>query len=92
MKLAKKIIRFWIALTATGSFLSGWALLAHAPKPVQPAAATAPAVAQIPTLTPLAPLDLSGMASNDSLQSPQFSIQQQAPLFMQAPLFRTGGS
>ncbi len=92
MKLVKKVIRFWIALTATGSFLAGWALFAHSPKPVQSNSAAGFTAAPLPTLAPLAPLDLSGTGGVSGFQSPQFTVQQQAPLFSQAPMFRTGGS
>ncbi len=35
MKLLKFGIRFWITITSVLSFLTGWIMLAHAPKPNQ---------------------------------------------------------
>jgi len=35
MKIWKSIIRVWFTLASLGSFLIGWAILAHAPKPNQ---------------------------------------------------------
>jgi hypothetical protein len=85
-------LRFWITLATTGGFLAGWALLAHAPKPVQASASSGSATTAIPTLAPLPPLDLSGGSANDSFQQPQFTVQQSPSIFSQAPMFRTGGS
>jgi hypothetical protein len=92
LKLVKTVLRFWIALTATGSFLAGWALFAHSPKPIQPNSGATSLTAALPTLAPLQPLDLSGNSSSAGIQSPMFNVQQQSSLFAQAPLLRTGGS
>ena len=92
LKVVKTILRFWIALTATGSFLAGWALFAHSPKPVQSSSGAPSLAGPLPTLAPLAPLDISGNSGNGAFQSPIFSGQGQSALFAQAPLLRTGGS
>jgi len=92
MKLFRKFLRFWITLATTGGFLAGWALLAHAPKPVQAGASSSSATTAVPTLTPLPPLDLSGGSIENNSQQPQFTVQQSPSLFSQAPMFRTGGS
>ena len=92
LKAVKTVLRFWIALTATGSFLAGWALFAHSPKPVQSNSGATSQAAPLPTLAPLAPLDLSGNSSGAGIQSPMFTVQQRSSLFAQAPLLRTGGS
>ena len=94
MKLLKFGMRFWITLTSVFSFLVGWAMLAHAPKPVQAAAAQpSSSVAPLPTLAPLQPLNFS---SNGGIQQQQFSVvQPPAPapsFFSSAPVFNTGGS
>lgn len=93
MKLLKFGMRFWITLTSVFSFLVGWAMLAHAPKPVQAAAAlSSSSTAPLPTLAPLQPLNFS---SNGGIQQQQqFSVvQPPAPSFFQpAPVFNTGGS
>ena len=90
MKLLKLGIRFWILITSVASFLVGWAMLAHAPKPVQPSAA----VSSAPTLAPLQPLQFGNNRNNDDdfnnfFQSGPNIIQRQ-PSF--GPTFRTGGS
>ena len=92
LKLMKTVLRVWIATTATGSFLAGWALFAHAPKPVQSAPAANALAVPLPTLTPLPPLDTSGSSGGSGLQPPMFNIQGRPSLFAQAPLLRTGGS
>ena len=35
MKFWKSVIRIWFTLASLASFLVGWAVLAHAPKPNQ---------------------------------------------------------
>jgi hypothetical protein len=92
MKLFRKFLRFWITLATTGGFLAGWALLAHAPKPIQSTAPSGSATTAIPTLAPLPPLNLSGTSGDNNFQQPQFSVQQNQSSFSQAPMFRTGGS
>ncbi len=97
MRLMKFVLRFWIALTSVFSFLVGWALLAHSPKPVQAKTLTAPSsaivVTPLPTLAPLPSLEFSG-TTGSSILMPQINIQQSqpAPVFSQAPLFSSGGS
>ncbi len=98
MRLMKFALRFWIALTSVFSFLVGWAMLAHSPKPVQAKTLTAPAsrivVTPLPTLAPLPSFELSGNSAGGSFQMPQVNIQQAPPppLFSQAPVFSSGGS
>ena len=92
MKLFRKFLRFWITLATTGGFLAGWALLAHAPKPVQSSAGSASMSTAVPTLAPLPPLDLSGGSTGSNFQLPQCSVQPSPSFFSQAPMFRTGGS
>lgn len=101
MKLMKLALRFWIALTSVFSFLVAWAMLAHAPKPVQAKTiveASSPSQATpMPTLAPLPPLNLGGTDTDGSgFQLPAITIQQPPPpppsTFSQAPVFTTGGS
>ncbi len=97
MRLMKFALRFWIALTSVFSFLVGWAMLAHAPKPVQAKTLTSPSsvvVTPLPTLAPLPSFEFSGNSGGNSFQMPQVNIQQPPPppLFSQAPLFSSGGS
>jgi hypothetical protein len=81
-------MRFWILITSVASFLVGWAMLAHAPKPVQPSSVPA-----APTLAPLQPLQFGNQNNDDDFNnffqnSP--NIIQRQPSF--GPTFRTGGS
>lgn len=98
MKIMKLALRFWIALTSVVSFLIGWAMLAHSPKPVQ--AKTVPAASSIaatplPTLAPLPSFDFSGGSASNNIQIPPVSIQQPPAMVFQqqqAPILSTGGS
>lgn len=54
MKLWKNIIRVWFTLTSLASFLVGWVVLAHAPKPNQFDPADLPA---LPKLEPIPSID-----------------------------------
>jgi hypothetical protein len=93
VKLLKFGLRFWITLTSVVSFIGGWIMLAHAPKPNQQNSAysniTAPASA--PTLEPLPPLSDFNASGNDN-QSQPWSIFQQQPNLGFRQTFRTGGS
>jgi hypothetical protein len=35
MKLIKTVLHYWFVLVSLFSFLAGWGMLAHSPKPVQ---------------------------------------------------------
>jgi hypothetical protein len=90
MKLLKIGIRFWITLTSVLSFLTGWVMLAHAPKPNQSGSISAGVAAPLPTLEPLTPL--SNFGSDDNSQNqPLFSVQPSVRSQFR-PAFRTGGS
>ncbi len=94
MKLFKLGLRVWIGLTSIGTFMLGWIMIAHSPKPIQPASSSSVSVAPLPTLAPLTPLNFS---NNGTFQSQGFSVQQapvQPPIqsFFSQPTFRTGGS
>jgi len=84
----KFILRIWITLTSISSFVAGWILLAHSPKPVQNTQ-TAGASNQT-SLEPLAPL--SGLSESDGNQSPLFFSPQPQFRMSSSPFFRTGGS
>ena len=89
MKTLKFGLRFWITLTSLASFMGGWIMLAHAPKPaplIQDAANTA-----LPTLEPLPPLS-DFRSGNNGFQSQQFFSVQPRQRFGFSPFFRTGGS
>jgi len=64
MKILKKIIRVWFTLASLASFLVGWVVLAHAPKPNQFDPSSIPS---IPKLDPVPSLDqviLSGQSES----------------------------
>jgi hypothetical protein len=86
MKTLKHGLRFWITVTSVLSFVGGWIMLAHAPKPA-PLLQDAPAAA--PALEPLPPLFGAG---DDSAQSEPFFSLQPRQRFGSSPFFRTGGS
>jgi len=85
MRLLKFGLRFWITLASVFSFMGGWIMLVHAPKPSQPSQPLD--TAAIPTLEPLPPLSDFGFQENN-FQSQQFFNMQPR----QRSFFRTGGS
>ena len=82
MKFWKSLIRVWFTLASLASFLIGWAVLAHAPKPNQFNASNIPAM---PRLDPVPSLD-QVMVSGQS-QSVGFSQRNQ-----RVRVLRSGGS
>jgi hypothetical protein len=87
MKIFRKALRYWIAIASVFSFLGGWAILAHSPKPVQPVTVQS---AALPTLPPIQAYGSNvnnnglGFFSNNSQANPQPSAG--------FPLLRTRGS
>ena len=91
MKLLKFGLRFWITLTSVVSFVGGWIMLAHAPKPDQNNSLYSNVSASVPTLEPLPALsDYQPDTNNNSIQS-WFSLQPRQNLGFR-PFFTTGGS
>ena len=88
MKLFRKLLRYWIAFASIISFLAGWVILAHSPKPVQ-AASAQPSVT-LPNLPPIQAYGNDGsnnglnFFSNSAPSSPQSSTG--------FPILRTRGS
>jgi hypothetical protein len=64
MKLFRKILRYWIALASVLSFLGGWAILAHSPKPVQLQAGSAQPSAALQDLPPIQTYDSNNNGLN----------------------------
>ena len=62
MKIWKNIIRVWFTMASLGSFLMGWIVLAHAPKPNQFDPSSIPST---PRLDPVPSID-QVMFSGDS--------------------------
>jgi len=52
-KISKKIMHYWFAFASILSFLAGWALLAHSPKPVQPVRTSTTNLAPIQSASPI---------------------------------------
>lgn len=92
MKSIKNGLRIWIAGASVASFLGGWSLLAHAPKPAplvtknQQPSVSEPALTPLPTLQPLPQINGSTQAQN--LQ-PLQTMPQTSNFF---PRMRTSGS
>jgi len=89
MKLLKLGIRFWITITSLLSFLVGWIMLAHAPKPDQSGWLASSSVAPLSTLEPLRPLSAFEPGTDGFQDQPMFGFQ---PRNQFRPFFRTGGS
>ena len=83
MKTLKFGLRIWITIASVASFVLGWIMLVHAPKPPQFAANVSS-----PTLEPLPPLFELGSSNN--FTNRQFSNIQ--PQMRPRAFFRTGGS
>ena len=105
MKPLKLVLRIWITVGSVLSFLLGWALLSHAPKPASifslfssPAnsssAADSSTLNQLPTLAPIPSLNSlinNPSAATTNLQPlPSFSNNANINNFM--PQFRSRGS
>jgi hypothetical protein len=93
MKTFRKLLRFWIAIASLLSFLGGWVILAHSPKPVDQQASTVQSAAALPNLPPIQAYGSSinnnglGFFSNNAPANSQ-SIQPSAGM----PRLRTRGS
>ena len=61
MKLFRKLLRYWMAIASVLSFLLGWVILAHSPKPV-PTVTVQPAV--LPNLPPIQAYSSTGNNNN----------------------------
>ncbi len=91
MKILKLSLRLWISIASLFSFMVGWIMLAHSPKPSQPSASPQSVVTPLPTLEPLQPLNSDD--NSGGIQNQQFFFDNQAqPVFRSRPFFSTGGS
>jgi hypothetical protein len=98
MKLFRKILRYWIGLASMLSFLGGWVILAHSPKPVQFPSATSSSVPPA-SLQGLPPIQAYGDTSSNGLTffstpAPSTNIQPIQPVqpSQNVPFLRTRGS
>jgi hypothetical protein len=87
MKVFRKLLRYWIAIASVLSFLGGWVILAHSPKPVQQTTTVNSA-----TLPDLPAIQAFGDVNNNGLGF--FSTNSHANPQPRSgfPLLRTGGS
>jgi hypothetical protein len=94
MKFLKFGLRLWITGVSLLSFLAGWIMLGHAPKPNQSGSSSQAIAAPLPTLEPLPSLSQDGGNSfqNNSFQNQPFFSNQPRNSFRQSPFFSTGGS
>jgi hypothetical protein len=90
MKIFKKLLHYWIALASVLSFLGGWVILAHSPKPVQSQPGSVQSVA-LPDLPPIQAYGsnvnnngLNFFSNNNTQSNPQPSAG--------VPMLRTRGS
>lgn len=84
MKPWKILIRIWLTLASLISFLVGWVVLAHAPKPNQFNASSVPAA---PKLDPVPSLNQVMNSSGGQTQN----FIQVRPV-QRSPILRSGGS
>ena len=101
MKLYRKILRYWIGIASVISFLGGWVILAHSPKPVQTTSATSAVQSTaLPGLPPIQPYNattssgLTFFSTPVPTNPPAVNIQPIQPIqpFQNIPVLRTGGS
>jgi len=103
MKLFRKILRYWIGIASVFSFLGGWVILAHSPKPVHLQPATGlqptglPALPSLPPIQPYSATTSSGLTFFSTpvpTNPPATNIQPIQPIqpFQNIPILRTGGS
>jgi hypothetical protein len=91
MKYLKSGLRFWITIASVLSFVGGWIMLVHAPKPDQSSSIQNAITNTRPTLEPLPPLPNSG--DDEVRQSGPGFFDVQPRLRTQSnPFFVTGGS
>ena len=82
MKFWKSLIRVWFTLASLASFLIGWAVLAHAPKPNQFNPANVPAMPNLDPVPSLNQVMLSGQSDSLGFNQPM----------QQTQILRSGGS
>ncbi len=100
MKFFRKLLRYWIGIASVLSFLGGWVILAHSPKPVQLQLSSSVPPVALPSLPPIQPYggtNNSGPAyfsTTAPTNPPANNIQPIQPVQpgQGVPLLRTRGS
>lgn len=88
MKPLKIFLRYWFAFTTILSFIGGWIILAHSPKPVQPTTANNSTLPQ--SIFP--PVQNPGNGSNNGFGFFSTGPQSNFNSGQTFPRIRTGGS
>ncbi len=88
MKPFKNFLRYWLAVMSIFTFVGGWIILAHSPKPVQPNKSTS----SLAPLQNLAPIQTFGNNNNGSGLFPSLPSNSQPSSGFGFPTLRTGGS
>lgn len=89
----KNGIRIWIATTSVTSFMGGWVLLAHSPKPastINQPTISVPSQAPLPTLAPLPAINNQSIGAQQLQPLQPLQPAQPSPIFQ--PRMRTSGS
>jgi hypothetical protein len=81
MKVYRKVLRGWIAITSVFTFLGGWIILAHSPKPLQTQTTTTTQSVSLPNLPAIQAYDGSNsngpsLFSNSAPSTTAPAIQQ----------------
>jgi hypothetical protein len=71
MKIWKTIIRVWFTLASLGSFLIGWSVLAHAPKPNQFDPSSVPSLPKLDPVPSIEQVMVSGNSQNFFRNNPR---------------------
>jgi hypothetical protein len=91
MKPTKNFLRIWFAITSVLSFIGGWIILAHSPKPVQPTSTKGTnELAPLPTLPPIQTFGTSNNNNGFGLFSQGTNNNPSSGFGF--PTMRTGGS
>jgi hypothetical protein len=90
-KISKKIMHYWFVFASVLSFLAGWALLAHSPKPVQPVSTDTANFAPLQSASPIQIFGDDGRRSRSSGSGLSPFVPNSQPS-TGLPLMRTGGS
>ncbi len=91
MKPFKNFLRYWLAVTSVLTFVGGWIILAHSPKPVQPNKNSS-SLAPLPGLPSIQQFGNSNNNNGSGLFSPLLPNNSQSGSGFGFPTLRTGGS